>query len=234
MPADRVGLAARQLAAVDTFALADALLEVVTDPQVYEGAARDLALAPGAVAGRVADAPFADLPFGLSYKCDGCLYNEFCLKWAADADDLSLLPFLTDGHEQALIRAGVRTNRDLATLKDFAPPGPGVGKGDLVPAPGRAALAARLAGTWPVGPRVDELVHRARAFRRFGRGDDLVTIPFLPGKGNALSVPPRTEHQPGLVFVDARPTTSDQVYLLAGLVVAHERAASQRAAGGPA
>ncbi len=38
--------------------------------------------------------PVRKMPFHLTYKCDGCLYNEFCMKWSAEHDDLSLLPHI--------------------------------------------------------------------------------------------------------------------------------------------
>jgi hypothetical protein len=41
------------------------------------------------------------LPFCLSFKCDGCLYNEFCMKWSAEREDLSLLPCITGTEKDA-------------------------------------------------------------------------------------------------------------------------------------
>ena len=61
--------------------------------------------------------------------------------------------------------------RDLAALKDFAPTGASGTTIDLVPAAGREAQVRQLAATWPVGPRLDELVHRARRFRRSAKKD---------------------------------------------------------------
>ena len=53
---------------------------------------------------------------------------------------------------------------------------------ELVPAPGKEALARRLAATWPVGPRLDELIHRARRYRRWKR-DAIDALPYIPSKG---------------------------------------------------
>ena len=120
---------------------------------------------PDSTARRVARPRSRTCPTRLSFKCDGCLYNEFCMKWSAEHEDLSLLPYMTGTEKEALRRAGVTTIQALATLKEFAPDGAGK-PGELVPAPGREAQVKQLAATWPVGPRLDELVHRARSFRR--------------------------------------------------------------------
>src|SRR4051794_4322424 len=110
-------------AARQWFGLGDALLEVVDDPEAYLRSARDLVTGSDSAARRVAAAPFEQVPFCLSYKCDGCLYNEFCLRWSAEREDLSLLPYMTAVEKEALRRAGVTTIQALALLKDLAPPG---------------------------------------------------------------------------------------------------------------
>jgi predicted RecB family nuclease len=143
-------------AAKQVFGLDDALLEVVADPQAYVQSVHDLVLGNDSTARRVAQAPFGEIPYCLSFKCDGCLYNEFCLKWSAEQEDLSLLPYMTGTEKEALRRAGVTTIQGLATIKDLAPGS----KTDLVPATGREAQVKQIAATWPVGPRLDELVHR--------------------------------------------------------------------------
>ena len=88
------------------------------DPEAYRDSVRDLVTGP-ARATRVTDAPFATIPFHLTYKCDGCLYNEFCMKRSAETDDLSLLPHLTEQDKRALQRNGIATTGDLAALKDL-------------------------------------------------------------------------------------------------------------------
>ena len=91
--------------------------------------------------------PFAQIPWHLTYKCDGCLYNEFCMKWAAEHDDLSLLPHLTEQDKLGLLRAGVATTRETATLMEPVVD-PESGTPDLRKlrlAPGRAAVVARVA-----------------------------------------------------------------------------------------
>ena len=71
-----------------------ALLELVPSPEDYRDSVRDLVTGQASVANRVAGVPFDDLTFHLSFKCDGCLYNAFCMKWSAERDDLSVLPHL--------------------------------------------------------------------------------------------------------------------------------------------
>jgi hypothetical protein len=114
-PEEQIELQPLKDAAKKTFGLDDALLEVVADPQAYVQSVHDLVLAGDSTARRVALAPFEEVPFSLSFKCDGCLYNEFCMKWSAEREDLSLLPYMTGTEKEALRRAGVTTIHALAT-----------------------------------------------------------------------------------------------------------------------
>ena len=146
--------------------------------------------------------PLTTFPSSLSFKCDGCLYNEFCMKWSAEHDDLCLLPYISGTEKDALRRSGVTTIKTLATLKDFAPDK----SNDLIAAPGQEALVRQIAGTWPVGPRLDELIHRAKSFQRSVRKDGSQALSYIPGKGNS-SLPVSTpELNPNLVriYLDAQ------------------------------
>lgn len=211
-------------AAEKWFGLTGVLLEVVADPDAYLRSARDLVTGPDSTASRVAQAPFADVPFCLSFKCDGCLYNEWCMKDAAEREDLSLLPYMTGVEKEALRRAGVTTIQALASLKDFAGPNPGTPgqRADLVPAPGREPVVRRVAATWPVGPRLDELVHRARSFRRSVKKDGTPALGYIPDTGNSTLPASRPDLNPNLVraYIDAQHDyLNDRVYLLGALVV---------------
>ncbi|QDU21332.1 bifunctional RecB family nuclease/DEAD/DEAH box helicase [Urbifossiella limnaea] len=224
-PEEEAAAAPLRDAAKSEFGLGDYLLEVVADPEAYAHSARDLVLGPTSAARRVAGTPFDDLPYSLSFKCDGCLYTEFCMKWSAEREDLSLLPYLSGTEKDALRRAGVATICGLATLKEFAPSTAGGTTTDLVPAPGREALVKTLAATWPVGPRLDELVHRARQFRRSAKKDGTAALPFIPDKGNSSLPVSRPDLNPNLVwvYVDAQfDYLEGRVYLLGALVVACE------------
>jgi hypothetical protein len=210
-------------AALHLFGLDDTLLDEVADPDAYTQSALDLVLGADSTARRVAGTPFDDLPYCLSFKCDGCLYNEFCLKWSAEREDLSLLPYMTATDKEALRRLGVTTVRSLATLKDFGPSGTGDTPTELVPAIGREAQVKQIAATWPVGPRLDELIHRAKSFRRSIRKDGTAALSFIPGRGNSTLPASTPALNPNLVriFVDAQHDyLEDRVYLLGALVVA--------------
>ena len=206
-------------AAKQVFGLDNALLEIIADQEAYLQSAHDLVLGKESTARRVAGTPFEAIPYCLSFKCDGCLYNEFCMKWSAEKEDLSLLPYMTGTDKEAMRRVGVTTVQSLATLKDFSPTTPT----DLVPAPGREAQVKQIAATWSVGPRLDELIHRARSFRRSVRKDGTQALSYIPGKGNS-SLPVSTpEVNPNLVriYLDAQQDyLEDRVYLVGALVVA--------------
>jgi len=268
---------AERALAENYFGTRQGLLEIVDDPESYRAAVRDLVTDPASTAARVAAAPFDDVPYHLTYKCDGCLYNEFCTKWSAERDDLSLLPHTTSRDKSVLRAAGVTTVRALATLKgpnpaiyekslSLAPPAPSGGAWgdaspqtpanngaggtvapvaptplsrtgdvggsgavgsnaalrDLVAAPGREGLVARLAATPPVGQRLDELVQRARRYRRW-KGDDLDALSYIPSKGYGSLPYCDAAHNPNLVrvYIDAQHDyLQDRVYMLGALVVA--------------
>ncbi|HTE17191.1 MAG TPA: DNA helicase, partial [Armatimonadota bacterium] len=214
---EREGEAARRL-----FGLGDELLELVEDPEAYLESVCDLVTGPESLTRRVGAQPFEAVPFHLTYRCDGCLYNEFCMKWAAEADDLSLIPHLTAADKAALKRAGVGTTRELAGLKDLVQPVGGAGKAtELVPAPGREALCRQVATTWPVGHRADELIHRARRYRKWKK-DPIEALSYIPSKGYG-SLPYCDERQnPNLVrvYLDAQHDyLHDRIYMLGALVV---------------
>ena len=220
-------VAAEREAASRLFNVSNALLELVDDPESYRASVRDLVTGPRSTAARVATAPFAEIPYHLTYKCDGCLYNEFCMKWSAECDDLSLLPHLTDRDKGALRRAGIATVREMAHLKKPRREGRD-GAADLnqlVPAPGSEDLVRRLGATWPVGPRLDELVHRARRYRQFKK-ETIEALPYIPSKGYGSLPYCAPDHNPNLVrvYVDAQHDyLNDRIYLLGSLVVAATR-----------
>lgn len=210
-------------AAKNVFGLDGALLEIVADPAAYLQSAHDLVLGTDSTARRVAGTPFEDIPYYLSFKCDGCLYNEFCMKWSAEQEDLSLLPYMTGTEKDALRRAGVTTVQSLAGLKEFAPPKADAKATELVSAPGREAQVKQIAASWSVGPRLDELIHRARSFRRSVRKDGTQALSYIPGKGNSTLPVATPDLNPNLVWVylDAQQDyLESRAYLLGALVVA--------------
>lgn len=211
---------AQRAAAAERLGVTTGLLECIEDVECYVAAVRDLVTGERSAARQTARAPFADIPFHLTYKCDWCRYNAFCTRWCAEQDDLSLIPHLTDGEKHALIRAEVTSNAELASLKVFS----NATSSDLVAVPGREALVSKLATTWPVGPRLDELVHRARRYRRF-KGDDVRALSSIPHKGHGSLPYCDAGHNPNLirVYLDAQHDyLTDRIYLIGALVVASE------------
>ncbi|MCC7022089.1 MAG: AAA family ATPase, partial [Thermomicrobiales bacterium] len=228
-PEERERLDAQRTEAARLFAVDDALLELTPDPAAYRDAVRGLVTGPASVAAQVAAAPFAAIPWHLTYKCDGCIYNEFCMKWAAEHDDLSLLPHLTEHEKRGLHQAGIETTRELTELL-VPETDPETGQPDLrhlAPAPGKREVVQRIAGTWPVGPRLDELVHRARRYRNW-QGDDIRYFPYIPSKGYGSLPYSDAKQNPNLVrvFIDAQHDyLDDRLYLLGSLVVGNEAGA---------
>jgi len=226
-PPEAARRAAQHAAAEMLFGAPHGLLEIVADAAGYIAAVGDLVTSQNSTAARVANAEFAAVPYHLTYKCDGCLFNEYCMKWSAAHDDLSLLPHLTAWDKSALRHAGVTTTRELAALKEFAPPGSAdnaAATQRLVPAPGKHDLARLLAGLRPLGARLDELVHRARRYHAW-KGDDLTALSYIPSKGYGSLPYCDATHNPNLVrvYIDAQHDyLQDRIYLLGALVVACE------------
>jgi len=227
---DKARHAAQQAAAVALFNVTDGLLEIVADPQSYRQAVQDLVTGTDSTADRVAAAPFDTVPFHLTTKCDGCLYTEFCMKRSAQQDDLSLIPHLTLQDKAALQRVGISSTRDLASMKEL----PEAREGeptpyDLQAVRGQEVLIQRAAATWPVGPRLDELIHRARHYRRL-KGDAITALPFIPSKGYGSLPYTDAQHNPNLirVYIDVQQDyLQDRVYLLGALVAPCEEGIAQ-------
>lgn len=214
------------------FGTEDGLLEIIADPESYLESVRDLVTGPDSTALRVSQAEFATIPYHLTYKCDGCLYNEFCMKWSAERDDLSLLPHLTAREKQIVRRAGIGTVRELATLKEFRKESPDTPAywSDLVPVLGKEAIVQQLAAIRPVGPRLDELVHRARWYRKRWKHDPIDVLPAIPSKGYGSLPYCAAEHNPNLVYVyiDVQHDyLNDRVYMLGALVDCRENGIEQ-------
>ncbi|NTU84954.1 MAG: AAA family ATPase, partial [Chloroflexales bacterium] len=217
-PAEQARLDVQRAAAARIFGADDAYFELVADPDDYREEVAALVTGGGAVAADVAAAPFADLAFHLTYKCDGCLYNEFCMKWAAEHDDLSLIPYLSDTEKNALRAGGIATTQELAALKVLADDA----TADLTTPPDKLATIHALSASRAVGPHLDDLVHRARRYRRW-RGDDLRALTYIPSKGYGSLPAADAGLHPNLVrvYLDVQHDyLHDRVYLLGALVAA--------------
>ncbi|MDB5060111.1 MAG: superfamily helicase, partial [Chloroflexi bacterium] len=224
-PEEAAGREAQRYAAELAFGASAGYLEIVANPEPYLDAVADLVTAPGSTAVRVGSTAFDELPFHLTYKCDGCLYNEFCMKWSAQHDDLSLLPHLTAQDKGAFQRHGVHTMRHVADLKVLPPADQNGGTTrELIPVASAADLVRKLATTWPIGPRVDELIHRALRYRSF-KGDPVESLSYIPSKGYGSLPFSSAEHNPNLVriFIDAQHDyLNDRIYMLGALLVGCE------------
>jgi hypothetical protein len=242
-PGDLARIEEERSLAAELFGVEDALLEIIPDPQAYLDSVEDLVTGNTSTTLNVVAAPFESLPYHLTHKCDGCLYNEFCMKRTAEDNDLSLVPHLTALEKEALRRRGVTTVLDLGLLKQFGgdennePGSTNINSGTsngrskaagkyegLVPAPGREELSRQLAGSWGIGHRLDELVLRARRYLNW-KQYDVESLPYIPSKGHGSLPYSDASHNPNLVtvYVDAHHDyLQDRVYLLGSLVVARE------------
>src|SRR5262249_28273177 len=127
------------------------------------------------------------------------------------------LPYMSGVEKEALRRHGIDTIEALARLKELRP------DGELTTAAGQEAVVRRLAATWPVGPRLDEVIHRARSFRRNVRKDGTSALGYLPGGGAGTLPVPTPERTPNLVriSVGAQPDSPHaRISLLGARVVA--------------
>lgn len=219
-PAEQRMLEEQAALATALFGVNGALLELVPNPENYRAEAADLLIGPDASATTIAAAPFESLRFHLGRKCDGCLYNEFCLRRSAEDDDLSLLPHLSDHEKNTLLAAGVGSIAALAALKQ---PRDQAGH-ELAATPETAALVRRLSATPRLGARLDELIHRARRYRAW-RGEPLSAPSHIPGKGRgSLPACDETLH-PNLIkiYLDAQHDhLNDRLFMAGALVVAAE------------
>lgn len=198
-------------------------LELVEDPAPYLAAVDDLVTGTGSASERIAAAPFDEIPFHLTYRCDWCRFNPFCMRWAAEHDDLSLVPYLTENDKLAIQRAGVKTAKELSLVKIDRP-----GK-TLVPNPENPTLAVRLATTWPVGERLDELVLRARRYRGW-KGDQVKEGNRIVHRGYGSLPYCDAEQNPNLVriAIDAQhDAQTGHIYLIGAAVAAAENGVFQ-------
>ena len=152
----------QRAAARDLLGVPDALLEIVESAEDYLYEAEELVVGPGAVVPGIARVrQFADLPWHLSYRCDGCLYQEFCMRDAFQHDDLSLIPTLTGSEKRTLHGLDVWTVAEVASVLDITDEH----RPRLIAAEGQEGLVRALQAT-SLGPRLHEIVHRAKQVTR--------------------------------------------------------------------
>jgi hypothetical protein len=208
------------------------LLEIVEDRAAYLAEVETLVTGRDSAAERIAALPFDRLQFTLGYKCDGCLYNPFCMKDVMTRDDLSLVPYMDLRVKKALQANRIATAGALAALKEPDAPGaeshsPGV----LVAASGTAPEVLRSLGGSAAGARLDELVLRARTLPR-ARQLGLSSRRVIPGGGQTSLPYVAPDHNPNLVclFVSVlHDYLLDRVGMLSARVVAYEQGVPARA-----
>lgn len=188
----------------------------VFDLETYYTILDRLIVDEDAVVPRIAALPFQQVPYHLSYKCDGCLYNALCMYDSAERLDLSLVPYISAVEKRVLQDVGITTLPQLAALMDL--PDWDKGEKELKVAPGQEKIVETLNNRWPVGPNLPLLVQRARrAMKRFDKGIAASTYIVNSGFGTL----PSDEDHPKLVkiFFDAqRDYLQDRVYMISTLV----------------
>ena len=217
-------VAADRDAARQTFGTGFACLALVDDVAALQDTVDDLVLGSDSQAEQTVVTPFTDVPYHLADVCDGCRFSEFCMKWSAEHDDLTLVPFISGVERSQLIRAGIRTTRRLAELKRVekrvkGEAGPAL---RLVTAPHALPTVRGLGSRSGLGGRLDELVIRAQAYRK-GQGDDFPTVWDIPGGGRGTLPAVAPDRHPNLVwvYIDAQKDyLNDRLYLLAARVIA--------------
>lgn len=228
LPEEAAQYEKQQELAAKLLGIKDVFLEIITDKQAYLESVYDLVTGPNSVAHRIASTPFDNIPYYLSYKCDGCLYNEFCMKWSVEKDDLSVLPYMSARDKSALKNAGITSIHQAATLKELVRSNnskTGNEQIDLVLTVGKEAIVKKIAATWPVGPRLDEIIHRAKLYRKWKK-DNIEAVTYIPSKGYG-SLPYSDAYQNSnlvRIYIDAQlDHLQDRIYMFGSLVVCCEK-----------
>jgi hypothetical protein len=229
-------------------AQSEGFYDATPDKEAFLRAVRELVTGEDSVARRVSQAPFESLSWHLGSKCDGCSFNEWCLSSAAQNDDLVLLPHLDEDARATLRKHGVSSISDLASLKRLKTspstctstnaPDPEAWN-ELETVPEQAERVRALSATRGLGHRLDELIHRAIAFRVYNGGqapngeeDGPDSRPRararwkrnLPAKGYGTLPFCGPEHNPNLVslIIDAQyDHLNERVYALGARLLAH-------------
>ncbi|MEF3273985.1 MAG: AAA family ATPase [Chloroflexus sp.] len=223
-PLDRQRIETERQQAAQLLGVMNAQLELIADPSPYLAEIETLLAGNDSILATTARSPFAELPFHLTAKCDVCLYNEICMRWAAIHDDLSLIPSLTEPEKSVLRTNGIVTTIQLAQLKTLEK------ESETLQTPLAHQNLIRTLLKHPVlAPRLDELIHRARAFRKW-RGDDIAALTCLPYKGQSSLPAVTVDLHPNLIVVYIDPLydyTQGMLVLLGAMVVGYQQGQPQ-------
>ena len=159
----------------------------------------------------------AEIPYALTPKCDGCTFNQLCMRESSERQDIALVPTITPADIHALKSAGVRTLRDLSELKQL--PDRQHAHQAFATTPGKEAVVGELAHNPTIAARLDRLVQRARAIAH--RYDPTITTSayLLDASPSQL---PGDDANPHLVkiFLDAQHDfITNRLYLVSALLV---------------
>lgn len=215
-----------RLEAAQAFGISGARLDLVADPILFEDVIADLLFADRSVSRLVAAKPLRETAYQLAPGCDGCFFNEFCLRRTYEADDLSLLPFVGLDTKRALQRNGVATTAQLSAL--MAPTKANLSGEErtiLAPVAEHEEVCRELGGDRAIGGRLQELVSRARRYRR-AYGDEISERNEIAGAGYGSLPFSAEDHDPNLVrvYIDVqRDHLVDRLYLASALVQANEK-----------
>jgi hypothetical protein len=214
------------LEAAKKLGISEARLDLVADPVLYEDVISDLLFANRSVARLVSEKPLRETAYQLTSICDGCFFNEFCLRQAYETDDLSLLPFVGLDSKQALQRSGIASTAQLAALMSPAKMNlSGEERTILAPVAEHEEVCRELGADRAIGGRLQELVSRARRYRR-AFGEEISERNEIAGAGYGSLPYSAEDHDPNLVrvYIDVqRDHLVDRLYLAGALVQANEK-----------
>ncbi|MGH2548883.1 MAG: DNA helicase, partial [Thermomicrobiales bacterium] len=217
------------LEAAQKLGISEARLDLIHDPTLYEDTISDLLFANRSVARLVSAKALGETAYQLTPVCDGCFFNEFCLRQTYVTDDLSLLPFVGLDTKQALQRSGVATTAQLAALMAPAKTNlSGEERTILAPVAQHEEVCRELGGDRAIGGRLQELVSRARRYRR-SVSDEISERNEIAGAGYGSLPFSAEDHDPNLVrvYIDVqRDHLVDRLYLASALVQANEKGAA--------
>ena len=194
-------LARQRAAAMDLLGTDDGLLELVDDADAYSRSVHDLVSARNRNARRVLHDPVRrTFPIHLTSKCDGCLYNEFCMKRArrrTTSRCCRTSPSPTSAPCSAGIPTVARTGRAQGPAQGghVTVDGEIQDRTDLVPAAGKRS-AGTHAGRHLAGRAAAGRADPPRRGYRSCKKEPSTAITYIPSKGYG-----------SLPYSDAQPRT---------------------------
>jgi len=210
--------------ALQLFGLEGACLQIVEDPDVFAQMLDSLLLGEDSRAERVLASRFEDVFFHLNASCDACVYSRFCLKWAYEHDDLSMIPFISTTEKSALLDAGLTKVQQVASLKRIV-------NGRLQTPTEQRKLVRSLRRSWALASRLDELIYRAKRYvrHRYKQGESVRSD--IPDNGYSSLPICSPEMHPNLVmiYIDSQyDYLQDCIYMLGARIVAHKDGVKHR------